>query len=220
MDKRPYLIGMMMLIGQLATVGQLATAQAPAPEDRFQVLEKRLKDLAVSVPGLNEKADLSVTDVALQDFLKALASTHNLNLNIDPSLNQRLSNYFNNEPVIDILLYLARQFSLDYTFIGSIITIGPYTNPYANLPPPPKPLLIRVDSATGLVTFDLRDDTLSAVAKKITLLTNHNIIVLSDLYNRRVTGYVQQMRLENALEKLAITNSFKLNVTKDSVFVL
>ena len=175
----------------MAQVPAQAPAQVPTPEDRFQVLEKRLKDLAVSVPGLNEKADLSVTDVALQDFLKALASTHNLNLNIDPSLNQRLSNYFNNEPVIDILVYLARQFSLDYTFIGSIITIGPYMNPTANLPPPPKPLLIRVDSATGLLTFDLRDDTLSAVAKKITLLTNHNIIVLPDLYSRRVTGYVR-----------------------------
>jgi type IV pilus assembly protein PilQ len=234
MNKRPYLFGLILFIGQIAMVGGLVMVgesamaqtpvqtpvQAPAPEDRFQVLEKRLKDLVVSVPGLNEKADLSVTDVALQDFLKALASTHNLNLNIDPSLNQRLSNYFNNEPVIDILIYLARQFNLDYTFIGSIITICPYSNPNANLPPPPKPLLIRVDSGTGLITFDLRNDTLSAVAKKITLLTNHNIIVLPDLYNRQVTAYVQQMPLENALEKLAITNSFKLNVTKDSVFVL
>jgi type IV pilus assembly protein PilQ len=179
-----------------------------------------LKDLSNNVPGLKEKADLSVTDISLQDFLRGLATTHNLNLNIDPSLNQKMSNYFSDEPVVDILVYLARQFNLNYTFIGSIITIGPYNDPNANLPPPPKPLLIRVDSATGAVTFDLRDDTLSAVAKKITVLTSKNIVVLPELYDRKVTGYVQKMPLENALEKLAITNSFKLNVTKDSVFIL
>lgn len=194
--------------------------QPQAQSDRFQVLEKRLHDLTASVPGLNEKADLSVTDITLQDFLRGLASTHNLNLNIDPGLNQRLSDNFSGEPVIEILLYLARQFNLDYTFIGSIITVAPYYDPNANLPPPPRPLLIRVDSATGAITFDLRDDTLSAVARRITVLSNKNVVVLPELYNRKVTGYVQNLPLENALEKLAITNSFKLNITKDSVFVL
>lgn len=215
-------IVLVLLVFSGAIVRAQAPTQAPAQpqDDRFQLLEKRLKDLSNNVPGLKEKADLSVTDISLQDFLRGLATTHNLNLNIDPSLNQKMSNYFSDEPVVDILVYLARQFNLNYTFIGSIITIGPYTDPNANLPPPPKPLLIRVDSATGAVTFDLRDDTLSAVAKKITVLTSKNIVVLPELYDRKVTGYVQKMPLENALEKLAITNSFKLNVTKDSVFIL
>lgn len=195
-------------------------AQAQEQPGRFLLLEKRLKDLAPTVPGLNEKADLAVTDISLQDFLRGLASTHNLNLNIDPSLNQKLSDYFSDEPVIDILVYLARQFNLDYTFIGSIITIAPYNNPNANLPPPPKPLLISVDTATGKITFDLRDDSLPAVAKRITMLTNRNVMVLPGLYNRKVSAYVQKLPLANALEKLAIANSFKLNVTKDSVFVL
>ena len=224
MDSKPYLMGivLVLLVFSGAIVRAQAPTQAPAQpqDDRFQLLEKRLKDLSNNVPGLKEKADLSVTDISLQDFLRGLATTHNLNLNIDPSLNQKMSNYFSDEPVVDILVYLARQFNLNYTFIGSIITIGPYTDPNANLPPPPKPLLIRVDSATGAVTFDLRDDTLSAVAKKITVLTSKNIVVLPELYDRKVTGYVQKMPLENALEKLAITNSFKLNVTKDSVFIL
>jgi type IV pilus assembly protein PilQ len=224
MDSKPYLMGivLVLLVFSGAIVRAQAPTQAPAQpqDDRFQLLEKRLKDLSNNVPGLKEKADLSVTDISLQDFLRGLATTHNLNLNIDPSLNQKMSNYFSDEPVVDILVYLARQFNLNYTFIGSIITIGPYNDPNANLPPPPKPLLIRVDSATGAVTFDLRDDTLSAVAKKITVLTSKNIVVLPELYDRKVTGYVQKMPLENALEKLAITNSFKLNVTKDSVFIL
>src|ERR1700743_57816 len=94
-----------------------AVIGARAQEDRFQVLEKRLKDLAAAVPGLNEKVDLSVTNISLQHFLEGLALTHNLNFNIDPSLNQKITEYFSGEQVGNILVYLARQFNLDFTFI-------------------------------------------------------------------------------------------------------
>jgi type IV pilus assembly protein PilQ len=219
--------------GQPVQPGQGQPGQGglvPGQEDRSQVLEKRLKDLAATVPGLNEKADLSVTNISLQDFLRGLASTHNLNLNIDPTLNQKVSNYFSDEPVTDILLYLCRQFNLDISFIGSIMTIGPYSNPMANMPPPPKNLLISFNPGTGTpgtgnpgtgtITFDLHDDSLAGVARKITQLTNRNVVVLPDLMGRRVTGYEQNLPLESALEKLAITNSFKMNITTDSVIVL
>jgi type IV pilus assembly protein PilQ len=192
----------------------------PGQEDHFEVLAKRLKDLAATVPGLSEKADLSVTNISLQDFLRGLASTHNLNLNIDPTLNQKVSNYFSDEPVTDILLYLCRQFNLDISFIGSIMTIGPYSNPLANMPPPAKNLLISFNPGTNTITFDLHDDSLAGVARKITQLTNRNVVVLPDLMGHKVSGYEQNLPLESALEKLAITNSFKMNVTPDSVIVL
>jgi type IV pilus assembly protein PilQ len=193
-----------------------AHAQSPVQQDRFELLQKRLTDLSTSVPGLNQKADLSVSNISLQDFLKGLASTHNLNLNIDPALDQRLTNYFSDESVANILLYLARQFNLDFTFIGTIITI----KPSAIVLPPPKELLLTYNPASGHITFDLHDDTLAQVAKRLTQLTNRNVVVMPELSARRVTGYVQDLTLENALEKLAIVNSFKLDHTNDSVIVL
>jgi type IV pilus assembly protein PilQ len=194
--------------------------RAHAQDDRFTILERRLKDLSALTPGLNEKADLSVNNISIQDFLKGLASTHNLNFNIDPSLNQRVSNYFTDETVSNILLYLARQFNLDFTFIGTIITIAPYNDPRANLPPPPKDIKIVFNDATSTISFDLIDDSLSEVAKKIVRLSGRNIIVTPGLYGKKVTGYVQDLPVESALEKLAISNAFKLKVTNDNVTVL
>ncbi len=193
---------------------------AQQPEDRFKVLEKRLKDLSSVAPGLNQKADLSVTNISVEEFLKGLAETHNLNLNIVPGLNQKISNYFYNETVINILLYLARQYNLDFTFIGSIITIGPYADPNANLPPPRKEINVSYNGYTQTLSFDLSNDSLSEVAKKITRLAGINVVVMPDLYGRKVTGYVQNLPVVNALEKLAIVNSFKLDATKDSALVL
>lgn len=198
----------------------MAQVQPQSQDDRFQVLERRLKDLSATVPGLNQKTDLSVTNITLQEFLEGLASTHNLNFNIDPSLNQKISNYFSDETVTNILLYLARQFNLEFTFIGSIITIAPYHDPLANLLPPPRQLIISYNTSTRALSFDLHDDTLSEVAKKITRLSGRNVVVLPELYNRKVTGFVQNLPLTNALEKLAIVNSFKLNSTNDSTLVL
>jgi type IV pilus assembly protein PilQ len=189
-------------------------------QDRMQLLRQRLTDLSPNVPGLNQQVETSVSSGTLKDFLRGLATTHSLNLTIDPSLNQRITSYFANEKVLNVLLYLAREYSLDFTFTGSIISITPYKDPLANLPPPKKELLITWNAANESITLDLKEDTLMEVAKKITQQSGKNVVVLPELYNKRVTGYIQGLPVENALEKLALTNSFKLNKTNDNVFVL
>lgn len=188
--------------------------------DRFQVIEQRLKDLSNSVPGLRQTAELSISSGSLQEFLRGIASTHNLNINIDASLNQRVTNYFANEKVINILLYLIKQYDLDVQFIGSIMTFSQYRDPLANQPKKPKQLIIEYNQPSETISFDLANDTLLEVAKKITQLTNKNVIVLPDAFSKTVTGYVQNLPVYNALEKLSLGNNFKLSKTNDNVFVL
>jgi len=191
-----------------------------AQEDRFQVLEQRLRNLSQNVPGLNEKVETSVSNGSLQEFLHGLASTHDLNLNIDPAISQKITSYFTNERVITVLLYVAKEYNLDFNFTGSIISVFPYRDPMANQPPAPKDLSIFFDPATQLITMDLRDDSLLSVAKKITRLSNKNVVVVPELLSKKVTGYIQALPIQNALEKLAITNAFKFDKTNDDVFVL
>lgn len=188
--------------------------------DRFQVLAQRLQQLSAIVPGLREKADLSVSNGSLQELLQGLAETHSLNLNIDPAVNQHITNYFSQETVTNILLFLARQYNLDFTFIGSIITIAPFRDPLSNQPPPPKDINILYYPDSRKITMDLQDDSLLNVARKITHLTGTNVIVMPELYGRKVTGYIQNLPIDRALEKLAMTNAFKLNSTNDSVLEL
>ncbi len=68
--------------------------------------------------------------------------------------------------------------------------------------------------------MDLQGDTLLNIAKRITQLSNKNIVVLPEIFYKPITGYIQQLPVQNALEKLALTNSFKLNKTNDDVFIL
>lgn len=194
--------------------------QASGQTDRFQTIEQRLKDLVAGVPGLGQKTETSISNGSLYDFLQGLANTHNLSLNIDQALNQKITVFFSNEKVYNVLLYLAKQYNLDYTFTGSIISITYYKDPLALKLPATKEPTIRYNDFNQLMTLDLSDDTLLNVAKKMTQLTNKNVIVLPELFQKRITGYIQNMPVQNALEKLAITNSFKLNKTNDDTYVL
>jgi len=189
-------------------------------QNRYTILEQRLNDLAQNVPGLNQKIETSVSNGSLYEFLRGIAVTHNLNFNVDPNLTQKITSYFSNESIKNLLIYLAKQYNLDYNFTGTIITISPYKDPLLNQPPPPKELKVFYNPSSQTITFDLRDDSLLNVAKKITQLSNKNVIVLPELFSKRVTGYIQDMPVGNALEKIALTNSFKLNQTNDSVLVL
>jgi len=189
-------------------------------QDRFQLIEQRLKDLTVIVPGLNQKVETSVSNGSLTEFLRGIASTHNLNLNIDPLINQRITGYFSNETVLNVLLYVVKQYNLDLIFTGTIISITPYKDPALYLPPKPKDVKIGFDSLNHLITMDLQDDSLFNVAKKITRLSDVNVIVQPDLFGKKITGYIQGLPVQNAIEKLALTNSFKVNKTSDDVFIL
>lgn len=191
-----------------------------AQKERLQAIQQRLKDLSLSVPGLNQTAELSISSGSLQEFLRGLASTHNLNINIDPSLNQRVTNYFSNEKVSNILLYLIDHYDLDVQFIGTIMTFTPYKDPLNSLPKKPKDLIIDYSLQNETISFDLNNDTLIDVAKKITRLTNKNVVVLPEAFYKTVTGYVQNLPVYNALEKLSLGNNFKLSKTNDNVFVL
>ncbi|HRQ17522.1 MAG TPA: type II and III secretion system protein [Agriterribacter sp.] len=214
---RKYIIVLLLC---LSMSHYLASAQPQQQQNRLTLIEQRLADLSQNVPGLNQKVETAVSNSSLQEFLKGLAATHNLNIYVDPSVNQKITGYFSDEKVINVLMYAAKQYNLDFTFTGSIISISTYNDPLANLPPPPRLIQIQYDPNSDHLTMDLQDDSLLQVAKKITQLTNKNVVLVPQLFFKKVSGYFQDMPVENVLEKLAIANSFKLNKTNDNVYVL
>lgn len=210
--KRFFLI---FLIG-LATIS--AFAQQVSEQERMRLIEERLRNLAVTVNGLNEKVQLSVSGVSAQEFLRALAQSNNLNINIDPSLNFKIYNNFRNETATNVLLFLAKQYQLDINIIGSIMSVTKVAEPKVIYQP--RDPNIRYQKDKDLLSLELNNDTLSKVAKKITELSGNNIIVPNNLLQQRITTFLSNAPFETALEKMAFANNLKLIKTADQVYVI
>lgn len=204
----------LMLFCNLNTT--LFAQQKPAAE-RLRVVEERLRNLAITVPGLTQKVQLSVSGASAQEFLRALAQSNNLNINIDPQLNFKIFNNFTNETALNVLLFLVREHNLDINLIGSIMSVTKV--PDTPLIVPRKEINARYNSVNNTLSLELNDDTLGLVARKITQVSLKNVVVPSNLLNTKVTVFLANAPFEVALEKLAYANNLKLTRTADDVFI-
>ncbi|MBO9675249.1 MAG: type II and III secretion system protein [Sphingobacteriaceae bacterium] len=193
-----------------------ASAQVNSQE-RLKAIEERLRNLAVTVPGLNQPVQLSMSGASAQEFLRALAQANNLNINIDPQLNFKVYTNFRNETAMNVILFIAKEYDLDVNLIGSIMSVTKVQTPKPVVAP--KDFRVNYNASNEYLGFELNNDTLSQVAKKISQLSQKNVVVPVALMSKKVSGFIAAAPFEVALEKLAYANELKMNKTNDGVFI-
>lgn len=169
-------------------------------------------------PELNSKVDISVSEVALDEFLRAIAVSNGVNLDIDDNLDFNVVNNFTGVTVKDMLAFLCKQYNLSIEFTGNIISIkkkAGNSKPYIY-----KPLPIQFEGDSQLITFNFKNDSLLQIAEQITRLTNKNVVLAPHLHNKIVSSYIQNKPLQSALDKLAFANNLNLSLTDDGFFLL
>jgi type IV pilus assembly protein PilQ len=199
------------------------TTTISAQTDRFVTIENKLKELSAISPGLNEKVELSVNGVSIQEFIRGLATTNNLNVSIDANLTTKIYNNFSNVTVSDVLLFLIKKYDLDVTFVGNIISFTQFIAPpqvVETVKYVPKTIQITYDKSNNLLTMDLNNDSLAKVAKEITRITDKNVLFSPDLSGKMVNGYIQNMTFNSAMDKFAFANDLKITPTADNFYLI
>jgi type IV pilus assembly protein PilQ len=200
-----------------------AQNQEQANKERFLRIENQLKALSVDMPGLDEQIELSVSNINIQEFIRAIANTNKINVYIDPSLDMRITNNFSNVTVSAVLLFLCKQYDLDINFIGNILSISKYTPVVVETPvvaPPPKPLNIKFNIENQTVSMDLSGDSLQKVTKEITRQSGKNIVFPAEIAATPISFYVENVPLDDAIEKMAMSNGLLSDITKDGFYML
>jgi type IV pilus assembly protein PilQ len=187
-------------------------------QDRFELIEEKLNQLSKSYPGLDDKIELSVNSVSIQEFLKAVSQSNNFNINVEPTLEIKITNNFKNITAKEVIMFLSKRYDLDITFIGPIMSITKFIAPIKSISK--KRINVRYEATADLLSFDLTNDSLSNVAKEITQLSDKNIIFSPDLSGKLVSGFVQNAPFNNAIEKLALVNDLKVRLTPDNFYIL
>jgi type IV pilus assembly protein PilQ len=201
----------------------LLKTAAIAQDQRYIIIENKLKEIAATTPGLNEKVELSVNGVSIQEFIRGLALTNNLNVSIDANLTAKIYNNFSNVTVSDILLFLVKKYDLDLTFVGNIMSFTQFTAPPVVIPTVkyvPKSIKISYDKAGNLLSIDLSQDSLATVAKEITRVSEKNVVFAPDLTNKIVNGYIQNMPFNSAMDKFAFANGLKISPSEDNSYLI
>ncbi|QKJ31059.1 general secretion pathway protein GspD [Mucilaginibacter mali] len=195
------------------------TATWAQQKDRIQVIQQKLETLAQTVPGLNQKVQLSIANVSIQDYLNAISKANAISMSIDPKLNMRVNNNLTDVTAINVLVFLAGQYNLDISIVGSILVIAPYQDPNQFIKPPLREIPVRYDAPTNNLSLELANDSLITVAKKITRLSGKNVVVPTTLQGKRVNGYFASAPFDMVLEKLAYSNELKMQKTADGFYL-
>lgn len=195
----------------------VVSAQLPHQTEKNKNAEESLKKLALNFPELDQKVQLSMSGASIQEFLRTLAQTSNLNINVDPQLNFKISNNFRNESALHILLFLIKEYDLDIKITGSIVSINKYIAPIVKAPV--KEIRVSFNSSNENLSFDLFNDSLALVAKKISQISQKNVIVPNNLISKKITAQIASAPFETALEKMAFANDLKFFKTQDDVYI-
>lgn len=185
-------------------------------QDKYFAIQEKLMFLAAGeIPALNEKVDISVTNVSIQEFLRAVANNTGLNINVDPELKIVVINNFTNVKVIDILMFLCRLHDLNISATGNIINIFK-EKPYI---PKVEKYSVKYNKESGLLSVESDNEDLSILAKAIVNETGVNVVPAPGLDVVKIKSYIRDMPLSNALDKLAYANNLKVSLTEDNVYL-
>jgi type IV pilus assembly protein PilQ len=186
---------------------------------RLMQLQQRLDSLSEYIPGLKQKVQLSINGVPLSDYIRALSRSTGISFQVEPGVNVVVNNTLNNVSAANVLLLLAAQYSLDIVPIGQILVIKSYQNIPPFIPVQQKELKVTYRPLDMSLSFELSNDSLVAVARKITRLSGKNIIIPPALQAKLVSSFIANAAFDVAMEKLAYANEIKLIRTNDNFYV-
>lgn len=187
--------------------------------DRIDIIQQKLDALSVTVPGLAEQVQLNLTGVTIRDYINVLNKTNKLSISIDPQLNFVVSESINNVSASNIISFLAKKHNLDVNVTGSIIYLTPYTVPVVVPPISIKNINVKYSQLENALSLDLSNDSLTAVARKITSVSGRNVQVPVSMQGKKVSGFIANAPFDAAIEKLAFLNEIKSIKTSDNFYV-
>jgi type IV pilus assembly protein PilQ len=186
---------------------------------RVQAIQKRLDSLSKTVPGLNQKVQLLVTGISIQQYLIGISGSNSLSISVDPQLNFVINDTFHDVSASNILVFLAQKYNLEITIVGSIIYVTPFREPVQVIKPFVKEINAKYSSSDNTLSLTLDNDSLTSVARKITQVSGKNVIVPNSLQGKRISAFIAAAPFETAMDKLAFANEIKMVKTTDNYYL-
>jgi type IV pilus assembly protein PilQ len=130
---------------------------------------------------------LEMRNAPVGDVLRLIASRYQLNIFVDPNLDQKVSINLQNATLQDIIDYLGREYRIQFKIDGNIISVSP-----------PKPVMpgfkIDYSQADSTLSMAIENASLTTVLDSLTLITGVNFIYKGKSANNRQRFFLQKAR--------------------------
>ena len=188
--------------------------QAGAPKVCLDSVRVRLERAARLDSTYFSEIDLSIGHLSIGELLRNIARVHGVNLCVKVDEGRMVTCNFNRARLIDLLYFLCREYNLELDVVGNIISLSEPV-PLVVAPREPK---IETDSTKKRLYYDLLDDGLVAVMKRVTALTGEHVVIPKSLYGNRVSGYSAGLPVLEAIRTLASVNGLEIERDKNGVW--
>lgn len=206
--KNIYLIILTIFIGVASPVN--------AQKYSEETLRIKLDSMALRHPGLDNEVQLNVSSLPLAELVNSIAFENNLNISVDPNVNQLISYNFYDAQVKDVLVFLYLNFEVEYKFVGSIIAVEKRKEKKAPIAVvKPKEIDVKYNPANHFLSLNLRNDTLWQVAEAITKVSGMNFVLDPAVRDQTVNAYLLNRPHEEVLDMFARSNSLDFEIEEN-----
>lgn len=202
---KPYLLFILFLI---------LTINLGFSQSNLEEFTLKLDELSITKKGLNDNIRIDLTGLTLNDFITTLAEEHELNVSVDPKLNEIVTSNFFDVKVKDVFLFLIEKYQLEVGVNNNILIF----NKKKEIPVIEKPKALKIidvsyNDENNFLSVKLKNDSLPRVAQAITDVSSKNIVLAPDIKDQKVSAYILNRPFDQVIEMMAKSNS--LVYTKD-----
>ena len=182
------------------------------------LLRAKLDSLSITSKGLNNTFQLNVSGLPLSELVNSIALENNLNISIDPVLNNSVSYNFFDARVKDVLVFLYEHFDVEYRFVGNILAINK-REARKEFPQPKieKKVDVRYNPSNEFLSVDLKNDSLYKVMKEISSLSGKNIVISPDVRDKPITGYFLNRPYDQVIQMTAKANGLESSIDESGI---
>ncbi len=187
-------------------------------DNRLDNIRAQLIELSSTNQGLNQtfETEINISNVNLQTLLMGIAELYDININIDQSITgQSVTNTFKGVNIIDLFVFLCKEYELNIEFTGNILSFKPYSVEEVK---PEDPFYIEVFE-NDMISMDIKNQKLSDVVKEISKKSGRNIVFKPGLENKNISIFTTKANFKNALLQLAIGNALNLDYSENDFIV-
>jgi type IV pilus assembly protein PilQ len=190
----------------------LFTNLAFAQQD-INELGRKFDELAKQKKGINEVLKIDVAGLSLHDFIASIGEEHQLNIDVDPELNQPVVNNFFDVTVKDVFIHLVQKYDLEVSFMNNIITFKKRKEVKIIEKKMPKVIDVTYNAQNDFLSIKLENDSIPAVVKAIIDKSGKNLVLAPDIKNLKISSYILNRPFDQVIEMMSKSND--LIATKD-----